>query len=142
MATHSMTTSKCTDTEREDVDFYNLIAAERGMPAGWKWNQLKCVGELENDGSGILVTGAVCTAVYSRGKRKGDTNWSKRDRSTEKELFISRNEYDKRRQKWQADTGKCVECLGSGQILAGMSIYTGKTYRPCHKCGATGEIAL
>lgn len=122
------------------MDFYNLIAAERGMPAGWKWNLLKCVGELENDGSGVLVTGAVCTAIYSRGKRKGDTNWKKRDRSTEKELFISRNEYEKRRQKWQADTGKCVECLGSGKTLASMSIYTGKTYRPCHECKATGRI--
>jgi hypothetical protein len=136
-----MDTSSEPITEREDVDFYNLIAAERGQPAGWRWFELKCVGELADDGSGVLVTGAVCTAIYSRGKRKGETNWTKRDRSTQRELFISRNEYEKRRMKWQADTGKCVECMGSGQRFASHSIYEGIKYKPCNKCGATGKVA-
>jgi hypothetical protein len=123
------------------VDFYNLIAVERGLPEHWKWFELKRVGELEQDGCGVLVKGAVCTATYSRGKWKGSTNWKKRDRSTEREIFVTRNEYEKRCLKWQLDTGKCAECYGNGQVIKSASVYTGKTYRPCHKCEGTGKIA-
>ena len=118
-------------------DFYNLIAKERGMPDGWKWNVLKAVGENRERG-GVLVVGAVCTATYTRGKRKGWPNWSKRDKSTERELFIAFADYDERVAAWERETGFCSHCDGTGQMTASVSI-GGKTFRPCSKCNATGR---
>jgi len=96
----------------EETDFYNLIARERGMPEGWRWYQIEArpqfwAGKQPDRGTATcLVRGAVCTAVITRGARKGQTNWAKRDRSTDQEIVISFAEYDARVSKWKAEQEK------------------------------------
>jgi hypothetical protein len=43
----------------ESVDFYNLIAAERGMPEGWRWHTLEAAGRH------TLVTGAAQATTWT-----------------------------------------------------------------------------
>jgi hypothetical protein len=117
-------------------DLYALYAATQGAPDGWRWYSLRCVSESRESG-GVLIKGAVCTAVYARGKRKGDHNWSKRDKSTERELFATFAQLEACRTKWERDTGKCSTCGGDGQELASVGV-NGATYRPCEPCKATG----
>lgn len=115
------------------VDFYNLIATERGMPAGWQWFTIRAV-----DGGDTIVTGAVCTALFKSGPRKGQTKWAKRDRSTQREIVVTREQIRERRAQWQRDSGKCVDCYGTGAAIAGWSVDEGTFTRPCGRCKATG----
>lgn len=114
-------------------DFINMIASERGAPDGWQWYRQEAI-----DG-GLLVTGAVCDATYKSGPRKGLTNWSKRDKATERRILISELAMLGRRMQWERDTGKCSECFGTGAEWAGWSAKDGNRTRPCRRCGSTGK---
>lgn len=57
------------------------------LPDGWQGNIFKRVGSYPNS-QGLLITGAV-SPVRTRGPRKGEPNWPKRDRSTEREVYVS-----------------------------------------------------
>lgn len=114
------------------VDWFTLIARDRGMPEGWMWNSSRHI-----DG-GFLVSGAVCTARFQRGPRKGAVNWSKRDRATEREIFISQADVIARQLRWERETGKCHVCQGSTLELAGWSARDGVSKQPCRRCNATG----
>jgi hypothetical protein len=119
----------------ERVDWFALIAHERGMPAGWMWNSSRVL-----EGSdGFLISGAVCTALFSRGPRKGRVNWAKRDRATEREIFISRADLEACQARWERETGKCRECFGTAQEWAGWSAKAGTIFKPCRRCEATGN---
>lgn len=93
----------------EEPDFYNMIARERGMPDGWRWYQLEArpkvwaANVLDRAMAVVLVRGAVCTAVFTRGPRKGRPNWNKRDRATDCEIVISLADYDARAEAWRAE---------------------------------------
>lgn len=110
-------------------DFYNEIARERGAPEGWRWYSLQAVGENRKNGAAI-VKGAVCTAVYKSGPRKGTTNWTKRDKSTEREFLITFAEYDARVAAYESSTGHCSSCGGAGKWESG---------RDCARCRGTGK---
>lgn len=117
-------------------DFYNLIARDRGAPEGWRWFDLRVIGERPHHV--IHVKGAVCDAVYKSGRYKGWPNWTKRDRSTERELVITPAEFDAAIAKWESETGLCHKCGGDGQELASCGV-GGNTYRPCSRCKASGK---
>jgi hypothetical protein len=119
-------------------DLYQLFAATQGVPEGWRWYSLNAVGESRTQG-GVLITGAVCTETITRGLRKGEPNWKKRDRATERELFATFSQLDAVRDQWERDTGKCASCGGDGQESAGWIRRTGTLYRPCTRCNATGK---
>ena len=122
---------------KEMPDFYNLIARQRGVPEGWHWYSLNVVGDIKDRANGgILVKGAICTAVYKSGPRKGQPNWSKR--TDEREFLITTRDYDAAMAAWEAETGNCSRCGGDGQELASASS-AGSTYRACRKCNATGR---
>jgi hypothetical protein len=105
--------AKPSRTER--VDFWNLIAHERGMPDGWKWFRLEVLEHrLPGEPSAVTITGAVCTAVHKSGKNKGCTNWSKKDSTTQRTLLVADGEYDARRKRWETETGVCSNCFGDG----------------------------
>lgn len=61
------------------------------LPEGWSGNIFKTVGH-PADRQGVLVTGAVSPPI-TRGPRKGEANWPKRDLSTEREIFVSHAAY-------------------------------------------------
>lgn len=118
-------------------DFWNLIAErKRGMPVGWGWFSIKLV---DSSTGAALLKGAVCTAVFQRGPQKGQKNWSKRDRSTERELVITEAELAAMRLEWEAETGRCFVCGGSGQQFASWSATAGTKTEPCTRCRSTGR---
>ncbi len=88
----------------KEPDFYNLIAHERGAPPDWRWFSVQAHGENREHGA-VVVRGAVCTATYTRGPRKGQTNWTKMDHSTVREFVITFADYDARAAKWRAGNG-------------------------------------
>jgi len=40
---------------------------------------------------------------------------------------------------WEAETGNCFRCGGSGQESFGWSKAEGRLYRQCSRCGGTGK---
>jgi hypothetical protein len=118
----------------ERVDWFALIAKERGMPDGWMWNSSRVLEGSE----GFLISGAVCTTRFTSGPRKGRLNWAKRDRATEREIFISRADIEARQAQWECETGKCRKCFGSTQEWAGWSAKDGTIFKPCRSCDSTG----
>lgn len=110
------------------VDIYNIIARERGAEPEWQWYSLQAVGEDRKNGA-ALVKGAVCTATFKSGPRKGETNWAKRDKTTEREFLITFVEHDARVAAWEAEHGTCSSCT-DGQYETGGT---------CHRCKGTGK---
>ena len=93
------------DTRDVEPDFYNLIAQGRGAPPGWRWYSLEArptVYPPDRANGVAIVRGAVCTAVFTRGPRKGQPNWEKLDRSTDCEIIITFADYDARVAAWRA----------------------------------------
>ncbi|MFP2898778.1 hypothetical protein [Corallococcus sp. 4LFB] len=115
----------------ERVDFWNLIAQrKRGVPEGWRWFSIQGKGHpAPREQCTSIVTGAVCTATFKSGPRKGELNWAKRDRSTERELAIPFPEFDAFLLEWEAETGRCHNCYGNGRAFD----------RVCYRCGGAGK---
>lgn len=119
--------------EPEIVDFWSL-QCERllGIP-GWCWYKIEGVI------GGTLITGAVPNGVFKSGPRKGETNWAKADKSTERRIVISAGDALRFRLEWERDHGKCHECLGSGRAWCGWSKSEGNRFRTCVRCGGSGS---
>lgn len=123
-----------------DIDVFNEIAKQRGVPDGWRWFKIDFVGEGEH--SAFLVCGGVCNVRFKKGKRVGELNWSKRDQRNDRELVVTRADVTEFKAKWSAETGKCAVCWGEGKTVASVSTFGGetkKTYRDCKDCGASGK---
>jgi len=127
------------DAPAARVDWMNLVALEKyGMPEGWQWFRAE-VKNHSKPSSFILLTGAVCSVLFERGKRKGQQDWSKRDKATEAVIAIQHNDIDQLKLAWQQRTGKCHVCQGTGQYVYGWDHKDGDLKRPCDPCGATGN---
>lgn len=121
-------------------DFYNLIATERGLPPGWRWYSLNVIGvdydapsAKQREHGAVMVKGAICTAIYKSGPRKGERNWTKR--TDERELVITFRELEEFTANWEIKTALCSNCGSGGDsgkelVSAGVN---GPTYRPCTK---------
>ena len=90
------------------------------------------------DGKCFKLIGAVAPLKKS-GKNKGEKNWAKLDKATEKTVYITPDGHRVWMQQWETKTGKCSQCVGTGQELIGWSIKTGKVMRPCKKCSGSGN---
>jgi hypothetical protein len=121
----------------KDVDWYNEYCRKTyGVPEDWKWFRLQAMGKPPHEFT--LVTGAVCTGVFERGPRKGNTDWKKRDKKTEVQLAIPRDAMQAFQAQWEIETGRCSNCYGRGQEWCGWAKGEGHKYRPCSRCEATG----
>ena len=85
----------------------------------------------------VELTGAVCAVNYSRGERKGQTNWSKRDRGTERKVIITPAEHTRWLIAWEKRTGLCSHCVGKGQVFRSWNHQAGTTYRTCPVCNGS-----
>jgi hypothetical protein len=132
------------DKDKEDpvrFDWINLFCRDRFEVApDWRWFSWERK-EFDQPHEFMLVNGAVCHARFQKGKSAGCTDWKKRDKSTERMFVIRRAELEAFQREWQARTGKCFECYGTGQDWAGWNAKTGNRYRPCQHCKATGVSA-
>jgi hypothetical protein len=120
------------------ADFYSEHARKIGnLPPEWKWfhiERLPHLGECQT----ILIRGAIAPA-FTRGKRKGQTNWRARDKATEREFYITPAQHKVFLAEWEQSHGACYHCQGSCQELARWSVDRGTEYRPCSRCKATGK---
>lgn len=116
----------------EPPDPFMLVAQLRGVPAGWRWFSSEKI-----DGS-FLVTGAVCTATYASGPKKGQENWTRRDRATERRLVITVDEMEHAKGRWETEHNLCAGCGGSARETTGWSETNGVRTGPCRRCRGKG----
>lgn len=133
---------------RPFFDYYNAFARSRGAPEGWQWFELKVLGienmkydEINNrpdDQAYSQMMGGVCNVVFKSGKRKGKSNWSKRDRTADRTLIFSRAEINAFLFAHCEHHGWCFECVGRGAQChrAGDD---GIFYVACKKCSGSGN---
>lgn len=120
------------------VDWYAMIAKQRGVPEGWRWNKLEVIGDLKDPDRPVLIEGAVCTITFKGGPRKGKLNWSKRDKSTARTFVVTQQQLAEAQAAWEAETGKCHRCTGSGQFAWRISTKNGTQTKACTRCSGTG----
>lgn len=111
-----------------------------GMPPEWDSYELEAIGTSGQPAKMIRVAGAVAP-LKTRGQDKGAPNWRKADPATDKTAYFTPAEHEAWEAAWEQKTGKCAECVGTGQKMAGWDVKTGVRYKPCVKCGATGKAA-
>ena len=128
------------DTKIEYVDFYNLIARERGCPEGWKWMEVSVLGtdyQAPREHGAVEIKGGICAATFKSGPRKGQPNWSKA--TDKRSLVITFKDLDAFTEKWSKETGLCSKCTGNGKTIASCGV-NGTTYRSCSDCAGTGKL--
>lgn len=100
-------------------------------PDGWA----VCRWERIGAGNDLVVTGGV-PRVLKSGPRKGRLTW--RDVPTQKAV-VTGAEIEIEKVRYEANTGKCGDCMGNGEVFASWSAAEGIKHRPCMRCGGTGE---
>lgn len=120
----------------EHLDLYQVHAIEKErLPSNWRvfrWEAFPKSGR--GDCIYIAVTGAVCEYQYLKGKRKGHTNWHKRDAKTEVTVNLPVADHNAWKLEWEKRTGKCSNCTGTGEVMESWNVNTGTKYRTCPKC--------
>jgi hypothetical protein len=132
-----MTTAAIERAARSPNDLKSLYVQEaEGVSEFWQWHSWSCTESAVPAGFERLIG---CEAEpYKAGKRKGKPNWKKKIPGTEKTVFIKTADFKAFLLRWEQETGKCVNCFGTGQEWAGSGV-RGTRYRDCRKCGATGK---
>ncbi len=110
-----------------------------GQGPGWGFYELLAIRDSKRNFIATRVTGAVAPAI-TRGKRKGQPNWRKMDRSTREVLYITPDAHAAWCSLWEARTGKCHECTGDGEVCIGWSAADGSRMKVCPRCGGSGAV--
>lgn len=109
-----------------EIRFIDDIA-KRKMTEGWipyRWERV---------GGGVIVTGGVPIGKKKDGRPRFGP------KRTDTSVIVSDEAIKAEEEKYVADTGNCVRCLGKGEIMWRWSIGEGKEFRPCRDCVGTGK---
>jgi hypothetical protein len=113
------------------LDRLGQYAQERhGTPEGWRWVQADASPDAAPDGV-IRIEGA----VYPKGK------WSKRDKDTERVLWVNEADFHAWEREKADAAGTCHACWGEREEFASWSKAEGTKMRPCSVCRGTGKPA-
>lgn len=113
------------------MDHMNEVARRKvNGPEGWEI----CGWERLGDGRDFVVEGGV-PRLLTRGPRKGHKRWD----GPRLKTVVTGAEIDAEHARYEADTGNCGDCGGTGEVLAGWSAKDGTKLEPCPRCGATGK---
>lgn len=93
-----------------------------------------CVWERVGDGNDCLVKGAV-PRLLTRGKRKGEPTWRG---IPMRSAVVTQMEINAELEAFEAGTGYCAHCFGSGQTFKSWNHETGTVYQDCPQCDGTG----
>jgi hypothetical protein len=107
--------------------FARAIAIEKSGVEGWTPFRWEVVGKDD-----MLITGGVAR-VLDRGPNKGRERWD----GPGTRVVVTGKELDSAMATYEATTGSCAECEGSGKEVAGWSATSGTKYRTCAKCKGT-----
>jgi hypothetical protein len=110
-------------------DIMSLAEIKSGTP-GWKATKWQA------GGGDSIVTGSVPVGTYSRGPRKGEPKFT----GPSTMVVVTRAELETAATAYEAETGRCWNCKGTGQVVRKISVTEGTTYRPCARCGGSGEV--
>lgn len=108
-----------------------------GLPDDWIWHTFEGIDPPTYDFA--RYDGGVYPWAITKGKYKGRTNYKKPVPGTERSVVLSDREFKAWLPTWEARTGKCHKCRGTGQEWRGWNHITGNKYRDCPRCGATGN---
>jgi hypothetical protein len=108
------------------------FAESKSSILGWK----ACGWEKVGDDS--IVTGSVPTGTYRSGPRKGRPKFA----GPESKVIVTRAELEAHAAAHESNTGKCWDCKGSGQTIAGWSKDNGTRYETCSRCKGTGIVSI
>lgn len=118
-----------------DIDFMSAAAFRKlGETSDWrvyKWEKVDYKSETPD----FIVEGGVPRLLKS-GPRKGQPTF--RD-CVGRRTVVTWAEIQKAKSDYEAETGKCCECFGTGQYCYGWSRDEGNKYRDCGRCSATGK---
>lgn len=113
-------------------NWLSVVARKKlAQPQEWRWCKFEAIGDTDD----YVVEGGIPRLLQS-GKRKGQVTW--RDCVLIK-CVVTRSETDLAKVEYEAETGKCHKCAGSGLRLEGWSRDTGNYFKPCVRCSATGK---
>ena len=102
-----------------------------GAPEGFEIRRAAKIGT-----DATQIWGGVTDKVYQRGPKKGRPDWRGVAYTevvvTDAEILAAGHEYE-------ASTGNCSHCNGTGSIWAGWSIGEGTRYEACPLCKGTGK---
>lgn len=113
-----------------------LIARRLGMPRwmGYRFTWLDGVPEKM-----LQVEGCVPAGVYSRGPRKGTPRYRHPStKATRCTVVCTKEGLDREAADWEQETGRCRRCLGTAEVYF-RRMEDHEEYRPCPRCGGTGE---
>ena len=109
------------------------------VPPEWrayKWKRFP-----ENGNNEMIyqeMTGVVAPDV-TRGKRKGEPNWRKEDKSTRRAVVITVEEHKIWCEEWEKKRGLCHHCVGDGEVFKSWSRDGGTVAVECPRCHGTGK---
>lgn len=119
-----------------------------GMPPEWNGYAFEAIGHTIDkktktlSGAKLLkVSGAVAPPL-TKGDYKGDPNWKKKDKATDKTACFTPEEHEQWLKQWEEKTGKCSKCEGKGEVISSWKIGQGFKFKLCEICGGTGKAAL
>ncbi len=117
------------------------VVARRRLGRGDDWEAFafSVVRDGDEFTDRIAVSGAVPIGFVARGPSKGLPKYPPAGQCDR--VVITQGEVAAERAAWEAATGKCAECAGTGQAWAGWSRDHGTRYRDCAKCQASGKSA-
>jgi hypothetical protein len=124
----------------ERPDLKAVFCRERlGMPESWRIFLYRCLPEGARDSTHYAFKGAICTAKFVRGRRAGETNWDKMDRTSVREVIVSIREFECWLLEWERRTGLCHECAGTKQVVQSVSVDHGAIFKTCPRCDGCGK---
>jgi hypothetical protein len=107
------------------IDFINRVVQRKTGIEKWEWFRA------ENIDGNFLVHGGVPTL-----DKNGNRKW---DRKAADKHIIGGTEFEAEKIFYEQETGHCRDCCGNGTVVAGWPKDTGTRYKPCKRCGGTGE---
>jgi hypothetical protein len=125
-------------TEEDNPSFLDMTVRKKiGLPVEWEIFAWSLIGNCKEDWDrgDMLVSIGVPRRLKS-GPRKGKKTW--RGCETRK-CVVSRVEVNQTAEAWERETGKCMDCYGTGNKWSGWSRENGDRFKPCKRCEATGS---
>lgn len=100
-------------------------------PEGWE----ACGWERIGGGNDFVVDGGV-PRLLKAGPSKGEKTW--RDVPVQKAV-VTGDELKAEHARYEAETGKCGDCYGNGEVFASWHHIEGVKHHECDRCGGTGR---
>ncbi|WP_022684513.1 hypothetical protein [Sphingobium bisphenolivorans] len=125
------------------IDLRTEYMKERfSLHPDWEWHSFKVIdhkGKRLEDWEFSSYEGGVFPNLITRGPRKGRKNYRKPMPGTEGTYVVGDREFKAWLPTWEARTGKCSVCQGTGQEWTGWSRDAGDRFKDCARCNATGK---